>query len=231
MNYLYNFTIVPLNFSQVSDNYGTPFLHPVWSLGVELQFYAILPFILRLKAFKPYLVLYSILIFSFAAYNLINEQYFCYYLLPGTLFIFLSGSLLYDYVGGDKTVGKYLMGLYLYMLILFVTVIMSRNTISTADGFSIIDVFTGYLLGLPLIFLLSLLKRRKFDEFMGNISYGVFLSHFLIIWFFPYYGIFDPKNNVFLFLSCSMLLGFIGYYFVERPVLQWRRSIRKNAIK
>lgn len=158
MNYLYNLIIVPLNFSPATGN-GTLFINPAWSLGLEIQFYAILPFILRLKALKPYLVLYSILIFSFASYNLINEQYFGYYLLPGTLFIFLSGSLLYDYVHGDKTIWKYIGGLYLYILILFVTVIMSRNTISTVANVSVIDVFTGYLLGLPLIFLLSLLMH------------------------------------------------------------------------
>lgn len=231
MNYLYNLTIVPLNFSSATGNHGTPFITPAWSLGLEIQFYAILPFILRLKALKPYLVLYSILIFSFASYNLINEQYFSYYLLPGTLFIFISGSSLYDYVHGDKAIWKYIGGLYLYILILFITVIMSRNTISTRIDVSVIDVFAGYLLGLPLIFLLSLLKRRKFDEFLGNISYGVFLSHFFIIWFFPYYGIFDPKNNIFLFLLCSILLGLTGYYLVERPVVQWRRRMRKNAIK
>lgn len=230
INYLKNFTIVPLNFPPVTGN-GTLFILPAWSLGLEIQFYAILPFILRLKALKPYLVLYSILIFSFASYNLINEQTFGYFLLPGTLFIFLSGSLLYDYVHGDKAIWKYICGLYLYILIFFVTVIMSRDTISTMTNISVIDVCTGYLLGLPLIFLLSLLKRRKFDEFLGNISYGVFLSHFLIIWFFPHYGIFDPKNNIFLFLLCSILLGLTGYYLVERPVVQWRRRIRKNAIK
>lgn len=230
MIYIYNFTLVSPIFANITGD-DPVFIWPAWSLGVEIQFYAILPFILRLKAFKPYLVLCSIFIFSFASYNLINEQLFSYSLLPGTLFIFLSGSLLYDYVNGDKTVGKYIGGLYIYMLILSVTVFVSRKTVSPLILFSVIDVFIGYLLGLPLIFLLSLLKRRKFDEFMGNISYGVFLSHFLVIWFAPYYGIFDPKNNIFLFLLCSVLLGLTGYYLAERPVVQWRRRIRKSAIK
>lgn len=92
INYIYNLTLVPLDFHRVAEI--NQLIPSAWTLGLEIQFYIVLPFLLR--RFKPYLLLYSIFIFSFASFGILDRGLFGYYLLPGTLFIFLSGSLLYD---------------------------------------------------------------------------------------------------------------------------------------
>lgn len=219
INYLYNLTLVPLDFSKVAEI--NQLIPVAWTLGLEIQFYIVLPFLLR--RFKLYLLLYSIIIFSFASYGILNGELFCYYLLPGTLFIFLSGSLLYDIKRDkDKANCKYIASiLYVYILVLFVVGIKSMDSI-------VMSVFIGYLVGIPLIFILSLLKRREFDEFLGNISYGVYLSHMFVIWFTRHYAIFKPEDNILLFIFCSIFLGLTGYYLVERPVSQLRKRIRQK---
>lgn len=125
--------------------------------------------------------------------------------------------------GGGETNYKYIAPiLYIYILVLFFVV--GRKSIDPL----VMSVLIGYLVGIPLIFLLSLLRRRTFDEFLGNISYGVYLSHMLVIWFSRHYAIFKPEDNVYLVIFFSIFLGLTGYYLVERPVSQLRKRIRRK---
>ena len=55
-------------------------------------------------------------------------------------------------------------------------------------------VMPGILLALPAMALLSQFPRRKWDDFMGNASSGIFLSHTLIVNIFVYYLVRYPAS-------------------------------------
>ena len=218
---LYNLTIVPLNFFMFNGIDKVTLLPPAWSLGTEVQFYMILPFILINGWTRCFLAL-SLIIFSFASFQIINIDWYGYRLLPGVLFIFLTGSLLYDYSSGDKTLGRSILGLCLYMSALFLAVAVIRGAGLPANK----EVFIGFLLGATVVLYLSSFKRKLLDEVMGNISYGVFLSHCLVLFFAQRYGLFDPKASPVMYLSSAIVLGVVGFYAVERPFVQFRRQFR-----
>jgi peptidoglycan/LPS O-acetylase OafA/YrhL len=56
----------------------------------------------------------------------------------------------------------------------------------------------------------------------------VFLNHFLLIWLlFPQPG--HTPLQWLVLLLCSLVLSYITQRLVEKPVLAWRRHLRKPA--
>lgn len=50
------------------------------------------------------------------------------------------------------------------------------------------EVTLGIAVGIPLVYLLTKLKFHRMDEFLGNISYGVFLNHFVVMYLLRGFG-------------------------------------------
>jgi peptidoglycan/LPS O-acetylase OafA/YrhL len=63
-----------------------------WSLGLELSFYAIIPFLIIYRPLAKWSVAISIGIFALAFFGIISPDTYGYRLLPGTLFIFFAGT-------------------------------------------------------------------------------------------------------------------------------------------
>lgn len=217
-----NFLMLPLVFFMQIGN--AVLIPQAWSLGLELTFYIAIPFLLiyRLErvAFAG-----SVAIFLLAYFRIINTDVFGYRLLPGTLFIFLCGSFLYRLKSAKRIAA--LVATYTAAAALFIAV---RKTpfLQVPDNF---DVLVGFLIGLPAIALLSRMKLGALDEMLGNVSYGVFLNHFLLIWLFQVIGIsMSSTRNVAILIACSFALGWASYMFVERPILKYRRRLRSGLI-
>ncbi|MBM7093371.1 hypothetical protein JTP67_33680, partial [Streptomyces sp. S12] len=67
-----------------------------WSLGTEVQFYLLLPLLAYWLPLKYALLPLSYAVFLAATFGVIDTQTWSYKLLPGTLFVFILGSVLYD---------------------------------------------------------------------------------------------------------------------------------------
>ena len=95
---LYNITLIPLNFLMyIDDVQHFTLIEPAWSLGAEMQFYLIIPFILMWK-WRDGVVVVSLAIFFFGSmwFFGMNADTWAYRLIPGVLFIFLLGSYAFD---------------------------------------------------------------------------------------------------------------------------------------
>lgn len=68
---------------------------------------------------------------------------------------------------------------------------------------------------------------------VGDLSYPLFLSHwlsvFIILSFFPGWGINEPKFFC-MSLITSLLLSIVTHYFVERPISTIRNRLRSGNI-
>jgi peptidoglycan/LPS O-acetylase OafA/YrhL len=86
-------SMVPLGFYMfgVSSLWILP---PAWSLGLEMCFYLVIPFLLVFK-WRGAAFALSVGVFVLACFGYINTDYYGYRLLPGVLFMFLCGSYLY----------------------------------------------------------------------------------------------------------------------------------------
>jgi peptidoglycan/LPS O-acetylase OafA/YrhL len=220
---LSNLLIIPLNYFMLNDAWS--FIPPAWSLGAEVQFYILVPFLLAWRI-RPYAVIGSLIIFSMAWLGILTPDVYGFRLLPGVLFVFLTGSVLYDYIKGAKRLAILLIALYACVAGLFFIV---RQTPPRPDAYYLREVFLGYLIGVPLVLLLSLCKRRTIDEVLGNCAYGTFLCHFLVKWTAPSLHLFEPKASPGLYLLVSVSLGALGFYAVERPLTRLRHRRRAGV--
>ncbi|WP_347556208.1 acyltransferase [Robbsia sp. KACC 23696] len=215
-----NYAMLPLNFYMLG--FGDALLMPqAWSLGLEACFYISIPvlliFQLELLAF-----IISVGIFVLACFNVINPDFFGYRLLPGTLFMFLIGSFFYKRQNFIRTIllaVSYVLSIGFFLSLTY----HAGSKISPA----VHDVLVGIIVGLPIVAWLTKMKLGKIDFMLGNLSYGVFLNHFFLIWSFRAFGI-EPHGflRVSALIALSIALALITFWFIERPVIQYRRRIR-----
>ncbi|MDB6445693.1 acyltransferase [Pseudomonas sp. 21TX0197] len=213
--------IVPLGFYMFGITVPQ-ILPPAWSLGMEMCFYLLIPFLIRYRA-RGIAFAASVAIFLVASLGYLDTDIYGYRLLPGVLFIFLCGSYLY------RAQAK---GLWIASMTAAVAGLMC---LGIAMGFIPrrpfnAEVTLGIALGLPAVFLLARHKPHRLDELLGNISYGVFLNHFVVMYVLR---AFWPVEYNALIITAVLVLSFalsgVSYYLVERPALKLRHALRSGV--
>ena len=225
-NIVENVTVVPLNFYMFNHADQFTLIPPAWSLGAEMQFYLIIPLLLFIRAgMRVWALSVSIAIFLAAAFGFVNSDWYGYRLLPGVLFMFLLGSWLYDmHQAREPSVRA---PIVLMVIALVANVGVALHLAGKLLVPYNLEILGGLVLGIVTLNVLGHRSRNKVDDALGNLSYGVFLNHFLIMWAF-----FDGRVEGFIstasYLGISVLIAFVMYSVVERPVLTFRRDLRKS---
>ena len=225
-----NVAVVPLDFFMFSDAIARFMLIPqAWSLGLELLFYLLVPWLLlwRLRGVAS---LASLLIWGVAAFGVINTDTWGYRLLPGTLFMFLAGSYVYDQPRASLRHPAVCLCVVL-LAISALLIVTDKHTLPYNR-----EVVSGLVAGIAVLFWLARLPRYAWDDWLGNLSYGVFLCHFLVMWLFeiisgPPTSATWSKGALVVMLCCSVLLAWLGFKLVEKPVLRWRYQFRQRELK
>ncbi len=174
---LFNLTMLPLGFYMfgLNDCFLMP---PAWSLGLELSFYISFPFILLSRRYIS-ISTASFCIFLLAYLGIINTDYFGYRLLPGVLFVFLSGSIMSHSLNlpNSTWIKKIPYVVWALAVILFTHLHLSLGYNMPHNK----EVLLGIIIGVPALLILRNSRSSRFDNWAGNLSYGVFLNHFFII--------------------------------------------------
>ena len=220
-------SLLPVSFFQNSYDALIP---PAWYLGTELQFYLIAPLLFRLVPAQILGFLAAVFVFTLAAFGSLDTRLFGSRLLPAVLLFYLTGFLLYD-IKTSQYQRKLKQGLLLTLWLAAFILIFILKKAGTINLSYNCPVLVGYLVLLPLIYLLvQKAKRTKFDDLLGNISYGMYLNHFLLIWVFEYYNLFQNQKLLlipFLVLS-STLLGWISYLAIDKRIKSLRLTLRNK---
>ena len=215
-----NLLVVPLDFYMYSPAIANcTFIPQAWSLGLELTFYVLFPVTL-IGGRRSLWFLASILVWFLAAYGAIDTDVWGYRLLPGTLFIFLAGSYIYDF---RKPAPSH--PVVLLFALMSVSAILFRVSGKLDLPYSY-EVLVGLLVGIPALFFLAQRKRNRWDDWLGNLSYGIFLCHFLVIRIFDSLGVTTDIGGIAMMLIASVALAHVGYVAIEHPVLRWRYRLR-----
>ena len=239
---LNNLLVVPINFYMWNDADKFSLVPPAWSLGCEIQFYLLFPLLL-LGGLRPLAFGLSLLVYLAAFSGNIQTEWFGYRLLPGVLFVFLLGSLLYDCHhaddadaavaagrgrGGSAAIG----GCGTRITVLTVLGVLGFAAAGHWGGTVQLPYNPETLIGLgvavPLLHLLAPRPGRIWDDRAGDLSYGVFLVHFLVFWFWP--GVEEGPAALVLRVAAAMALAWGLHRFVEIPVLAWRRRLRRRSV-
>lgn len=218
-----NLTIIPLNFYMLFPELDSfQLIPPAWSLGLEIQFYLLAPWLLRSSRWMLIAMAVTGAIAAAAYLGLLHTDWFGYRLLFGNLCIFLSGAWLYRIQHEKASAAPMLFAWGICLALWLVTRVL--GTWGTPFTF---EVLTSYLLGLPLLAWLGRQPRKKWDDHLGELAYGAFLGHFAVLWTFQYLGWLTPPGRpLFTYLALVLATALIGHLVVERPLLGWRRRLR-----
>lgn len=201
---------------------------PAWTLSVEIIFYFLAPFILK-KNLKIAALVMSISI---------GLRIWCYYVLnltddPWTfrffgneLFFFTLGNVSYLIYENVKT---YSVPTWVDHSILIIVVFITLNYLNFLPNKSIIFQFTPRdivyfaIITLSTPFLFGYLKDSHIDRFIGDLTFPIYLSHWLIhkaFWLMPFQYL---KNSLSVAMA-AIVLSVAIKLFVDVPVNRYREK-------
>lgn len=226
-------------------------LSPTWSLAVEEQFYLLWPLLFTIISKKWFVRIVSILLFGSIVFR-VGFVYWCKLksidaslegtLLHSNIHFLMMGALLAHFSFSNQDFLKRFANFKYLFSSAFLLVILSF----TAKGFLTLLVFKLYLSFFAFVLInyvnqnssLSKIKflRSSFLQFIGKISYGVYLYHTIGLYLISLclinmfdidiHLLFDFGNGyiVFLFtLIGSIVIATISWYIFEKPILKLKR--------
>ncbi|HEV9035928.1 MAG TPA: acyltransferase [Puia sp.] len=162
------------------------FIPQAWTLGLELTFYLIAPFILRrgLKTVVPLIIgAFLLRMVLYDRFHLQNDPW-TYRFFPTEVMFFLLGYVSYRIYLKLKT--KHIPPSYCRALLIFTVLftILYTHLPTLKFGFlpfSMRDFayFTTMLIAIPLLF--NFLKKNRLDSKIGELSYPIYISHMLVL--------------------------------------------------
>jgi peptidoglycan/LPS O-acetylase OafA/YrhL len=208
-------------FNQASHN--NILLHS-WSLSVEWQFYLVYP--LLLYPFKKYycsnklnfafffgIITVSLFLFSV----LLTKEYnnFGFYMLPARAWEMMVGGVAFLFSNYKKNINPILENILLFAsitTIVFISFIVNDTYI-----------WPSFITTIPVIctfIVLFLNTQNNFFkigvfQFLGNISYSLYLWHWPFVVVFAYIGLFS-KLNMLIIIVLSLIFSVFSYYWIEK---------------
>lgn len=158
-------------------------LPQAWTLGVELTFYLIAPFILVRKRLLFLLLTLSILLRIYLYWiGLGTKDPWTYRFFPAELAFFILGALAHQLLLPSylKMFTEPRLNDYSNFGTCFVIAVTLFYTyIPIADSIKSIALFSIFWLALPFTFIFQ--SKRKWDSWIGNLSYPLYTCHILVI--------------------------------------------------
>lgn len=195
------------------EAYRFLFVPQAWSIGVELMFYMIAPFLVRRKLPVIFAVIGASLAVRLVLANFgYKDDPWNYRFFPSELMFFMTGTLAYrayKYIEKkDNIPGWLTMGWW----IATVVVILVWSEIPLPVGIRVLGLIGLVAIAIPLVFLRT--KNYKWDRYIGELSYPVYISHLLVVSFLTGMGYAQGCAAVLITLVVSVGL----YHMVDRPV-------------
>ncbi|MDP3760613.1 MAG: acyltransferase [Ramlibacter sp.] len=225
LDLLNNLTVIPLNFFMYNGADAFTLIPPGWSLGAELQFYLVVPIMLLWPRVGVAMAAVSLGLQVAAWHGVLNTDWYGYRLLAGVLWVFGLGMVMF-HAHRHRPALATALAWGAPVLALLVYLYLRRLGLHTAPYHQ--EVLLGWGIGAPLLHWAGRFKGGRIDHVAGDVSYGVFLNHFLLLWLlFP-----APDRTpvqLALLALCSFVLSWATQRWLERPVLAWRRRLRTGA--
>ncbi len=222
---LNNTLIVPLNYYMYNQADQFTLIPPAWSLGVEITFYAMAPFLWRHWRWAIALGVLSLGIQSLAWYGHLHSDWWGYRLMPGVLWIFVLGMALQRYAKSHPRQLNIAAATLPFLLGVVATGLAHTGHLTQPYHR---EVLLGLALSIPLIqWLVQHPPRQQrlqhLDAQLGNWSYGIFLNHFLLMWTFSH-GPVQQAWALTLLVIGSIAISILTQRLAEQPLLHLRRQ-------
>jgi len=237
-SYLFYFLLLPnIPFAL---NTTISIITPLWSIGVEEQFYAFWPILFK----KSKYILYSLI------------GVFCVFLFTKLFFRFTENWFLYSYFGATRIHCMALgaMGAFwtlstqplkkilfhpLLQIVCWIHLLISSFT-GVIHIASVIDHEIYAVIYLIIILNVSINPKtlisleNKFFDFIGKISYGIYVYHMFVITILSYFLMNSFKDSItnkiflyFLIISITIIISWISFEVFEKRFLKMKTKFSK----
>ncbi len=216
------------------------FVPPAWSLGIELLFYVIAPFVVR----KKNTVLVPLIIFSFGTKLFIihylgwDNDPWTYRFFPSELGYFLLGTISYNlYKRLDRNRPQNIneIGYIMSIVVIVLTLIYNLIPITEIAGISILPIDSNSIkkiiymsvLVISIPFVFEYTKKNKIDRFLGELSFPIYISHWLVISLYNWFNKEETYDVTYYSLHIILLTVLVSVFlnrFVLNPVEKYRQN-------
>lgn len=198
--------------------YTLLFIPQAWTIGVEITYYLLAPAIVRrsLKVIAV-IMLASIGLRGILYFNGFTFDPWTYRFFPTELFFFVAGTLSYHLYIHIKNKPTKNLEIGLTIALFLITVFYQ---FLGPDQFKMPVFFALVTIAIPYAFKLT--KTNKIDVFIGDLSYPVYITHFLV--FSVLGGRLLIFNNAFTTVVFSVIVSIILNEFVGKPIEKLRQS-------
>jgi peptidoglycan/LPS O-acetylase OafA/YrhL len=225
---LNNVLIVPLNFFMFNAADQFTLVPPAWSLGAEVLFYVLAPWLWRHWRVAVLVGAGSLVVQALAWHNLLSTDAWGYRLLPGVLWIFIAGMALQRYQQSHTTLARHAVWLVPLLSLAAAFFLAQQDELSRPYNR---EVLLGFALALPAIAILTWRSPpsgvwQAMDKRLGDWSYGIFLNHFACMWVLGLTAPQNPQQWALLSLA-SIGMSALTQQYLERPSIIWRQKRRQ----
>lgn len=218
-----------------------PLLH-LWSLGVEIQFYLIVPFlywIFKKSKISLPLVLLSSFITCFIIVGISPKTSF--FMMPLRLWEFLMGYGVAMYLTNSGNIRnlslKWLGAIAMILLISIPTFNLNGESLGFIHGHPglfalLVSLATSIVLAFGIPKQIEKSRIGSFLELIGKYSYSIYLVHFPVIVLFlyePFSGTILKTNDTgqtIVLLGIIITLSILMYHLIEDPARHSKKLIR-----
>jgi peptidoglycan/LPS O-acetylase OafA/YrhL len=220
-------------------NSKNPIIVPAWSLDIEMQFYLLFPLLIYfLRHKKQWLIAATALFFLTAVFILATHQTYLSKTVFNYLFLFFIGVIVYYFNFKPGKVVERVSLLILFAIFaahLIVPSLLAKARDNSGEYYEVLSLVM-ILMAVPALINSVHNQTNKFDKFLGEMSFTVYLSHW--VWIVPYNALILNASKaarvpyVAGFLLITLLSSYIVYRFIDRPSEKLRHKwIKKQALK
>ncbi len=210
-----------------------------WTLGIELLFYFIAPFLVRRKVLLVtscilLSFLLRVLVFKYDETQTSGVVLYTMRFFPGIIMFFLSGTLSYKlYARLQKRKANIGLSRILFLLIIVFT--LGYTFLAKLNHFILnpVEWIYYFLLIITIPYIFVYLKNSKLDNLLGNLSYPVYISHSLIILLLLNMPFAKIDKNIFPIITIiiTLLFSYLIFIFFESPIDDYRQRRLKRIKK
>ena len=208
------------------ETFNFIFINQAWSLSLELTFYFLAPFLNGLKNKYLLLIISLSLAFRFLLYSQgLNHDPWNYRFFPTELIFFLFGILMYRIYNLIKN--KSLKNISIISFVFYLFFLTSYQFLPHERTKQLV-LFLFSFIFIPFIF--NLFKNNKIDRYIGELSYPVYISHFLVIDTLINFTHLPHQLISTFTITFSVILSIILLQFIINPINKFRqlRLLKSN---
>lgn len=187
---------------------------PAWSIGTEIWFYLLAPFLVRL----PGSVLVLLIAGSLGLRAVLDHQgYVVYFFFPAQVALFLVGVLAQR---GSGWMASQAIGIAGVSTVLAASLVF--GSVGALDQTYKWVLYLAFAVAMPAIFALG--QNAKLDRSVGELSYPIYLTHMALLAVLIPVG---KRMGVTIggeaLLAVTIAVSWFLYVWVDRPVSRWRQ--------